>query len=329
MGGVVQELLKCFDDWLNRNSEGASAHTLLCALVRETLRKAGLPQAAPREFDAQELAAAAGRSEQDDYEASKRWVDRCKVILYVAARQEALEEHFRAAGHQQCLRPAVKSTRGKHRASYFLQPYEMTAEATVEATEPQKQDVTQLHYEFDPPGVVKPSLIGRLLLGSGSFTTKSWRGLVWALIGAAALLLLYVNAATLAGAAYLRRPLQTGDLALLILLGGISWFLWIGVLRPMYWIVFDRIGLAGSFLVAFGEADAQLELTDGQDRQRRLQLVRYRAVCPVCAGPIELLYGLGPNRRRLLGCCSELPQEHVFTFDRVLRRGVRLPSQGA
>ena len=33
------------------------------------------------------------------------------------------------------------------------------------------------------------------------------------------------------------------------------------------------------------------------------------------------------RRRRLVGCCSEVPHEHVFGFDRILRTGRRLTSE--
>ena len=71
----------------------------------------------------------------------------------------------------------------------------------------------------------------------------------------------------------------------------------------------------------------QLEIALGENKLRRLQLVRYSAVCPVCAGTVELRYAHGANRRRPVGCCSEVPHEHVFSFDRVLRSGRRLASE--
>lgn len=88
----------------------------------------------------------------------------------------------------------------------------------------------------------------------------------------------------------------------------------------------DRIALATELWVGWGEEIAQLELGLDENKRRRLQLVRYSAVCPVCAGTVELRYAQGANRRRLVGCCSEVPHEHVFTFDRILRTGRRLMS---
>lgn len=66
-----------------------------------------------------------------------------------------------------------------------------------------------------------------------------------------------------------------------------------------------------------------------KDRNARyIRLVRYGGVCPVCAGQIELRYGTGSEARRLFGSCSEAPQEHLFSFDRVTRLGRRVRCAG-
>lgn len=126
------------------------------------------------------------------------------------------------------------------------------------------------------------------------------------------------------GLAYTYRPLQTADLALMVLTAGAAWVMWWFWLRPFVWLLDDRITLASEAWVGTNELPAQLELALDENQHRRLQLVRYLAVCPICAGTIELRYAQGANRRRLVGCCSEVPHEHVFSFDRVLRVGQRI-----
>jgi hypothetical protein len=90
------------------------------------------------------------------------------------------------------------------------------------------------------------------------------------------------------------------------------------------WLVEDRIIPASEGWVAWKEESAQLELARDSDGKRRLQHVRYSAACTVCAASIELLYAQGANKRRIVGCCTEAPQDHVFSFDRVLKTGIRL-----
>jgi hypothetical protein len=91
----------------------------------------------------------------------------------------------------------------------------------------------------------------------------------------------------------------------------------------MMWLVDDRIIPAAELWVALKEANAQLELTKDLNDRRRLLLVRYTAVCPVCAGNLELR-SQGPNFRRLVGCCDAAPHDHVFSFDRIRRAGRRI-----
>ena len=118
---------------------------------------------------------------------------------------------------------------------------------------------------------------------------------------------------------------ELADIATLVLTVAMGWVIWRMFLRPVVWLLEDRIALATELWVAWGEDPAQLELAKDEHGRRRLQLVRYAAVCPVCAGTIELRYSGGINRRRLVGCCSEVPHEHQYTFDRILRKGHRLP----
>lgn len=81
-------------------------YSLMLALASETLKRVDSADPAQREFDAEALAPAAGGP--GDFEAAKRWIDRAKVELFAAARQTAIEQHFRAAGHAHALRVPLK-----------------------------------------------------------------------------------------------------------------------------------------------------------------------------------------------------------------------------
>jgi hypothetical protein len=60
---------------------------------------------------------------------------------------------------------------------------------------------------------------------------------------------------------------------------------------------------------------------------RRIQLVSYWATCPICKEElqrnvrIELKKGGKEFPNRLIGCCSESPTEHIYSFDRITRIG--------
>lgn len=82
----MRALVGCLNDWLASHREDAGAYSLLIALTQETLKRVDSPSAAQREFDAQDLAAAAGRPEANDFNASKRWVMGRGLETYAAAR---------------------------------------------------------------------------------------------------------------------------------------------------------------------------------------------------------------------------------------------------
>lgn len=325
----MKPLLESLQDWLAKNRADVGAYSLLAALTAETLKRVDSPDPSQREFDAEALSVAAGGP--DGFDAAKRWVDRAKLESFADARRPSLEDHFRAAGHSEALRVVRRSPRGKHRAVWFLAPYPLTepqadvADSTSPVSEGEPLGVDAIVYDFTPPGQVRPAWYARLLIGTGSFVTRSWRGLLWVafvLIPVAFVLLSVVTVFGLTGA---RRPVQTADIATLLLTVAMGWLIWRMFLRPVVWLLEDRIALATELWVAWGEDPAQLELAKDEHGRRRLQLVRYAAVCPVCAGTIELRYSGGINRRRLVGCCSEVPHEHQYTFDRILRKGHRLP----
>lgn len=326
----MRALVGCLSDWLTNHREDAGAYSLLVALTRETLKRVDSPSPSQREFDAQDLAAAAGRPEANDFDASKRWVVGRGLETYAAARRKSIEDHFRAAGHDACLRPARRSPGGKHRAVWYLEQYSLPDDP-VEAINadpppsgPDSPQATTVQYDFTPPGQVKAAWYSRPLIGAGSFVTRSWRGILWAAAFLLPVAYLLASALLTLAFTYLRRPVQTGDLASLIVVAVLAWFVWRTSVRPMVWLLDDRIIPVTELWVAWNEANAQLELTKDEHDRCHLQLVRYTAVCPVCAGTLELRYSQGPNTRRLVGCCVEAPHDHVFSFDRISRTGRRI-----
>jgi len=324
----MKTLLTCLQDWLTCNRTAGGAYSLLHALTTETIKRADSTDPGQREFDAEDLAPAAGGPAS--FEDAKRWIDRTRFELFALARQTAIEEHFRAAGHSQALRVVRRSPRGKHRTIWYLEPYSLAenssaADAADDATENAASDETaRIRYDCIPPGQVRAAWYAKPLIGAGSFVTRSWRGLLW--VAALLILIVYLLFSLLLLLVYTydRRPLQTSDLASILLIAVLGWAVWRIWLRPFLWLIDDRIAMASELWVAWDEDAAQLELALDEKKRRCLQLVRYTAVCPICAGTVELRYAQGPNRRRLVGCCSEVPHEHVYSFDRILRVGQRI-----
>jgi hypothetical protein len=330
----MRKQLEVFHGWLAANRDDTSAYTALLALTRESLKRADSDDPSQREFDAQDLALAAERDEASDFDASKRWLENSKLKTFTDARRNAIEDYFRACGQAGAIRLVKRSPRGKHRAVWYLEAYDLPdvsrepQDGQLVPGSGQSSSAETIQYEFTPPGKVRPAWYVRPLIGAGSFVTRSWRGLVWLMVVMVPIVCMLLGAVATWGYTRVQRPLQTSDLASLFLFGASAWVLWRFFVRPTVWLLDDRIILASESWVAWSEEISQLELTKDEEEKRRLQLVRYSAVCPVCAGTIELRYSQGPNRRRLVGCCNEAPHDHVFSFDRILRTGFRLAEQG-
>jgi len=336
---TVSDLLPCFQEWLDSQRDETNALALLRALAAESAKVARLPGDGEQlEFNAEDWVQACW-PEPVDFDSAKMKIKNAKLEQYLSSRANDRKEFFARRGLQHALGLRKRSTTGHHRAQWSLEPYTLTPpeEATrlqtagevdrVDWLEPVASAETrdaalprlQIEYTYAAAGTVKPSWIARPLFGSGSFKIRSLRGLLFistavvpmaciGLLMAIVWLMLFVN-----------RAVTTADLALLVTIAGIGWVLWEFV-RRLWWLLADRIVPAAEVLAGWDEPPAQLESFKLGDA-RIIGLVRYGATCPICAATVELRYGVGHERRRLFGCCVEAPQEHVFTFDRVTRRG--------
>lgn len=111
-----------------------------------------------------------------------------------------------------------------------------------------------------------------------------------------------------------------------LLIGGVAApaYLWFGIVKPWVNFLDDRLMIAPETFVAFRDKPAQLELITAENNKKSIQLVRYKASCPVCGASVYLSDGKPDFPRRLVGRCIESPREHVFSFDRVTRMGYAL-----
>jgi len=82
--------------------------------------------------------------------------------------------------------------------------------------------------------------------------------------------------------------------------------------------------MAPESFIGFRDKPAQLELITAANKKKSIQLVRYKASCPICGAPVYLDNGKPDFPRRLIGRCSESPREHIYSFDRVTRMGYAL-----
>ena len=332
----MKEQIITLIDWLDQTHTNSRAREALRALATELLKRVESPDPAQRRFDAEAIAQAADAGRGWNFESAKRWLNAADMPVFLSARQEDLFSHFRQKGHHEY--PALKKTEtsGRHRAEWYFEllplPAEDVALTPQEGPEgSEKQPVPTginrvepvLIYEFTPSDQIQLNFWGRIFLGrTGKVVTRSWGGVLWAgqlLTGFLLILSVLFLVWTMS---QVKRPVQAADLAGLMILGIFAFTIWRMQLRPLIWLVEDRIIPASETLTKFTEEPCQLDMAKDGDH-RYIRVVRYSGVCPLCAGKIELRYGHGDNARRLFGCCTEVPQEHVFEFDRVTRMGRR------
>jgi hypothetical protein len=331
----MKALVECLIDWLQEERSTAKAWRILDTLARETLKTANSQDSEQREFEVLDIAQACEPHVQRDHDSAKAWFSGGKPANFLAGRRAKLDEFFSKAGHQQALELAKSESKGGNKTVWFLKAYDLQR---AEISNPCDQKVVieelpsrpgatapDITYDVTKPGDIQLSWLGRLVLGNGAFKTKSGRGVLWAawmLTTGIFILACGYLSFSMRG---VNRPLQTNDLVMLLALMAVGWIAWRVVLRPLIWLLEDRLILAAEALMKLKEDSAQLDMAK-DDAHRYIRLVRYSAVCPICAGNIELRYGHGANHRRIFGCCSEVPTEHVYTFDRITRIGQRYRS---
>lgn len=330
----MKALLQCLVDWLHEGRSESKAWRILDVLARETFKRADSDDPEQREFDALDIAQACEPDRDWSYDNAKKWLIGAEVPKYLNARRSQFEAFFRERGHSQALVVEQRKSTGRYRSPWFLSVYDLpgleqddgeVGTSSVQQTPPDTSSRVVAHelaYEFTPSGNIKLSALGRLFLGTGSIRTRSPRALLWAALWLGAVLLALACLFLFWAMGWSGRPLTTGDLIAACLSLGSTWVVWRSCILPLTWLLDDRMLLGGSALSTLNEAPTQLDMAR-VGNHRYIRLVRYGGVCPMCAGAIELRYGQGMNARRIFGCCSEAPQEHVFTFDRVTRVGRR------
>lgn len=325
---TVKNLLPCFQDWLAAQRDETKALALLRALAKESTKRAGSADPQQLEFDAVDLAQACEWPDGGDIDVATKKIKSANLEKYLSSRSVDLQAFFAQRGFQHTLAVRKRSPGGRHRAHWFLEPCMLALAEEAPDSQPTKDrvlvglgdDGPTIKYDYSPAGTVKPSWLARPFFGSGWFKTKSLRGLLFACTVLVPMVCIAGLVLVVWMMLFVKRPVTTADLAFFVFASGLGWMLWISI-RDLWWLLADRIIPASAVLLSWSEESAQLEcFKDGN--VRFIGLVRYSATCPVCAAAVELRYGEGQEHRRLFGCCVEAPQEHVFTFDRVTRRGI-------
>ena len=324
----MREVTECLIDWLKTEPSDEKPHRIMRSLADITLTHADLEES-KRRFTAEEIVASVeGFPKNTD---AKKWIDWSNSFSkYWEIREPQLIQFARNKGlefYPKTDRYSPKGGPGNY-ATFFIKAMELPEangsykgeqQLAIESSVPDSAKF-QVQYEIAENGEVKPSWFAKALFQKGQLELKQWH--VWIIIGwlcfslMIAALFSYVTWITLS----IPKPVTTQDITLFLSTFGFPYMLWIAVARPWVRLFDDRIVLAYEPLTNIKEKSAQLELLRDGDL-RIIRLVRYTASCPICGATIYLEDGAPDFRRRLVGRCYESPREHVFSFDRVTRRG--------
>lgn len=207
-------------------------------------------------------------------------------------------------------------------AQYFIEAVPIVGNASSEYEQPVSVPTGGMQVIYEPDLTLKLSTIGNLAIKGGFAWTRGKK-----IVAAAWFIVSLLMVVTLAGLSWLllahsKSALSAQDLTFMILVIGMVWY-GLRQLDRSTRVFEDRIVIAPDWLLAWKEFGATLEFERDThaDDLRVFKVVRYTAKCPVCRAMIRVEAGEPDFPRRLVGRCSESPREHVFSFDRVTRRG--------
>jgi|APLak6261664640_1056046.scaffolds.fasta_scaffold03473_4 hypothetical protein len=91
----------------------------------------------------------------------------------------------------------------------------------------------------------------------------------------------------------------------------------------------DRIIMASDHFMSFKENNIVQELVTVNNDQgdflyKKVQLTKYVGICPICSAQVVLEKGEPDFSKRVVGRCKESPREHVYSFDRTMKKGNKL-----
>ena len=242
---------------------------------------------------------------------------------YLPEIEPALIEMSRNAGLN--AYPIVQKENGTP-AYYRLASRPLPDTLDIEMTEVMPAQSSQadcIHYKRDLS--LKLSTFGQFLFAKGLKWTPSKRYgyLTWQLLFL--ILAVFLEFLIWLVLWYRTQPVTGQDLVLIAMGIGFPWFAYwyfIGIFQ----LFEDRIVIAPDWALAWKEFGATIEINRARDPDTpsTIHVSRYSATCPVCGWMVKLERGEPTHPKRIVGRCEENPREHVFSFDRATKQGVRL-----
>lgn len=320
-------------DWVDSIPSDEKPHQVLRALAKESLNKAHMEES-QRRFTNKEIVAAA---DVITNETANKWVNWNKTVLpYWNSRKKeviALAEKSNLDCYPELGFYIPKNAGRGNESRYWIkaEPLPENADNDEEQNPEADPDKTQnktrisFQYELAENGEVKTTWWAKWLFHDGHIRLSSWH--IWLIIGW--LITIGGSVVALSFLAWLGltlpKPVTTRELTAFIGIFVFPYGIWLFFIRPWLRLFEDRIVVSPELITAIEQKSAQLELFRNGDL-RIIRLVSYTAPCPICGATVHLDNGDPDFPRRLVGRCADSPREHIFSFDRVTKKGSVLRS---
>lgn len=258
---------------------------------------------------------------QGDPENFRKWVSRNwnKLEEIWTERRPGVIQRFRDSGLD--LNPELERREGggrTHPTLYFLKfaPGDSAIEESLDPQVPVPADGVRYYTEE-----IRPAQWLNWLASRG-YPLVGWRANVF--VGAVMTIILSILAILLIiWFGVIWAPTTVKSISSVLSLGLVAagaWFL----MRPFVELINNRVALAPWWMqgAVSGHEDRLVELRRKDDiGANAICLTRYSGKCPLCGGNVLVSSGRREFHGRLVGRCGQAPNEHVFSFDPVLRIG--------
>lgn len=265
-----------------------------------------------------------GRPTEEDI--TGKWLPSSMVQTWWKTRENSRRQFFQDAGAALDIDLVIQQGGGRGNPTTYQLEFVAAAPPTSEVP---------LETEASSPGTAPERIVYRQEAARASwflaallnrpFSMRSWRGALFIFVVAAPFLVAVV-CSLLTAFFLLSRP---GHLPAFVssvaFIGAFAAMLTWGF-RPLWQLPTLRLTIAQDWMLGLDQWYGQFRLSHDSDSKTkgRFSLVRFFAICPICAGSIEIREGGVAYPGRLVGCCSDNPREHVYSFDAVTLSGLLL-----
>jgi hypothetical protein len=257
--------------------------------------------------------------------ATGRWLPSQTVRTWWDTRENSRRQFLASAGVAVDIQLDIDKGGGRSNATTYRYRFEPLTDSPRMSAEDSVDDGlgtdARIRYKREP---ARAGLAVRPTLGR-PFAVRSVRGFFFVLTVAFPFAISVICAAGIAWLALTRSPALKILFSPLLTVGFLAGLTTL-VLRPLWSLPLLRITVAPDWMLAMSQMYGQFRLTHDDEKKTggHFSLVRHWSRCSICSGTVEIRDGGAAFPGRLVGCCSDNPREHVYSFDAVTLTGALL-----